>query len=206
VPAYVDRLAPDTVQGDLVPAVPMGWEIHVVGDNDALVFVDTLNPWQGVYSGCLLSLDNQHGSRALFRQPVNGQRYAGQRVRFRAHLKTHLVEDRCGLWVRVDSDERESIALDDMAPRPVRGTTEWKPYQAVLEIPPDATRIYIGVVLVGIGQVWIDDCSFEIVGPDVPTTAEMSRSRPIKHPVESNLPPEPENLDFEGELQEYLYE
>ena len=206
LPSYVGQITRETVQGDLLPAVPMGWEIHTMGDNDALAFVDTRYRQRGDRSVSLLSLDNEPGSYGLFRQPFSGQRFAGHRVRFRAYVKTYLVEEWCGLWMRVDSDERESIAFDNMVTRPVRGTTEWKQYEVVLDVPDDATRIYIGVTLVGTGQLWIDDCSFEIVGPDVSTTGDAARSTPIRHAVEPHLPPEPGNLDFEGELQEYIYE
>ena len=38
----------------------------------------------------------------------------------------------------------------------------------MVDIPLQAEIIYIGAILVGEGEIWADDFSFEIVGDDVP--------------------------------------
>ncbi len=71
-----------------------------------------------------------------------------------------------------------------MAGRPVRGTTDRSRHDVVLEVPPEAQDMALGVLLAGGGEAWIADLSFEAVGPDVPVTGQ------------DPLPRAPQNLDF----------
>jgi hypothetical protein len=79
------------------------------------------------------------------------------------------------------------LAFDNMAGRPVAGTTDWDHYAVVLDVPDEARAIALGVLLVGEGQAWMSDFNVEIVGPEVKTTdAGMVAA----------LPKRPQNLDF----------
>jgi hypothetical protein len=80
------------------------------------------------------------------------------------------------------------VGFDNMQNRAIRGTRQWKLYDVVLNVPPDATGISFGTLLAGPGEVWLNDLKFEVVGQDVPTTAEASDSAP---------PPTPVNLNFQ---------
>jgi serine/threonine-protein kinase len=91
------------------------------------------------------------------------------RVRLSGYLKT-LNADGAGLWMRVDEGEKHTLRFDNMLDRPVKGTTEWRRYEVVLDVPRTATRVCFGVVLVGGGTVWADDLSFEVVSGRVPET------------------------------------
>ena len=120
-----------------------------------------------------------------------GERAGGQRVRFSGALKCERVENRVGLWMRVDGPQRQMVAFDNMAGRPVSGTTDWKRYEVVLDVPDEAQAIALGVLLVGKGKAWMSDFNVEVVGPEVETTdAGMSAA----------LPERPQNLDFSEPL------
>jgi hypothetical protein len=90
--------------------------------------------------------------------------------------------------MRVVGPDGETMSFDNMGDRPITGTTEWRQYRVVLDVPETAELIAFGVLLQGPGRVWIDDVEVEPVSSDIPTTGEEPMER---------LPAMPTNLDFE---------
>ena len=88
--------------------------------------------------------------------------------------------------MRIDKEAKQ-LAFDNMQGRPIKGSTGWKQYDVVLDVPQDATGIFFGVLLSGSGTVRISGAKFEIVGPSVPITGA---------PGMQQKPDEPVNLDF----------
>ncbi len=120
-------------------------------------------------------------------QTFSAAHFSGQRVRFSGALKCDGVENRVGLWMRVDGPQGRMLAFDNMAGRPIGGTTGWEHYEVVLDVPHEAVAIALGVLLNGVGEAWMSDFTVEIVGPEVETTdARMTAA----------LPERPQNLDF----------
>jgi len=119
---------------------------------------------------------------------VSAAPYRNGHVRLRAWLKTEGVAGRAGLWMRVDQhdDPVKVLAFDNMGNRPVRGTTGWRRYEVVLDVPPGADEVYYGALLEGAGRLWVDEVTLEPAGKDVPVTA---KSRMPWQP--------PSNLDFD---------
>jgi hypothetical protein len=116
-------------------------------------------------------------------QDFRADKYGGQRVRFSAYVKTEKIQDWAGLWMRVDKNSA-SVSFDNMADRPLKGTTDWQNYQVVLDVPQAATGIYFGILLTGPGAVWISSAKFEVVGSEVSTAGAHSHRQG------------PTNLDF----------
>jgi hypothetical protein len=108
--------------------------------------------------------------------------YAGRRLRFTAFLRTDRVQYRAGLWMRIDT--REFSKLANMEDQPVKGTTAWRRYGIVLDIPKDAHRISFGVLLAGSGTVWINQVAVDAMDIEHPDSA----IQPVRGPV---------NLDFQ---------
>ena len=86
--------------------------------------------------------------------------------------------------------ESKQLAFDNMQDRSIKGTTDWKQYDVVLDVPQNATGIFFGVLLSGTGTVWLSEAKFEIVGPNVLTT--------INNGVAQSKQDEPMNLGFEN--------
>jgi hypothetical protein len=136
-------------------------------------------------------------------QDIAGGPYRGKRVRFRAYLKTEGVAEAAYVWLAASSKSGNQFAstLD----RASKGTTDWRPHEAVIDVPADAEGLSILVVLGGAGMLGVDDASLEVVDPaKVPLTArsEGSRPDPEKQARElaealAKMPDRPENLDFE---------
>jgi hypothetical protein len=127
-------------------------------------------------------------------QSIQAGEYKGKRVRLSGWAKAAGIAEWAGLWMRVDgpttpgSSYPAALAFDNMQDRPIKGTSDWKRHEIVLDVAPEATFISFGILLNGVGQAWIDDLSLDVVGRDVPLTGQ-ALGAPHKKPV---------NLDFES--------
>lgn len=125
---------------------------------------------------------------ATIMQQFNAKNFLGKRVRFSGFVKTLEVDGRCGLWMRIDNSLGATLKLDNMQNRAITGTTEWNHYSCVLDVPETSGVISIGVLLNGIGQVWLDNVTFQEVDHSIPTT---------DFTPDDVFPDYPKNLSFE---------
>lgn len=127
--------------------------------------------------------DNSFGT---IMQSIRPTRYAGQRVRFSAMVKTRAVEGWTGLWLRADVNGR-SAAFDNMQDRALRGSADWQRQEVVLDIPADASMLAFGLLQSGSGQSWMDDLRLEVVDTSVATTARTRIQQLEELPTEPVL-------------------
>jgi hypothetical protein len=171
-------------------ATPPGWGLagSKPGNYDTGVDRDTL--YNAKPSAFLKAKADQDGFGTLM-QSFSADPYIGKRVRFSANVKSDNVARWAGLWMRVDGKDtnltQQSLTFDNMQNRPIKGTTEWKRYDVVLNVPQGATGVFLGILLDGPGQVWLNDVKVEVVGADVPVTGQSTMS----------LPDGPRNLGFD---------
>ena len=121
-------------------------------------------------------------------QVVDAVDYTGKRMRLSGWVKAKSVTDWAGMWMRVDGggSPAKAIAFDNMQSRPIKGTRDWRQYDVVLDVAPEAKSISFGILLGGEGRVWLSDVKFEPVPTTVPTTESVPRAPSRK----------PANLDF----------
>jgi hypothetical protein len=101
------------------------------------------------------------------------EKYVGKRIRMTGNMKSKDVTNWAGFWLRVDqADSQQPLSFDNMQDRSIKGTTEWKKYEIILDVPINASKIAFGALLVGIGQIWFDNLHFEIVDKSVQTTGQ----------------------------------
>lgn len=99
--------------------------------------------------------------------------FLGKRVRLRGFMKTSNVKGWAGFYFRIDkSGVGLPVVTDNMHDRPVKGTTGWKKYELVLDVPANASKIIYGAMLSGTGQIWFESPVLEEVGKEVPVTAK----------------------------------
>ena len=147
-------------------------------------------------------------------QQIRADDYRGKRVRFRGYMKTRDA-GMASLWMRVDGIDGGHTAMlafdnmesNDLSHRGPRGTTDWSPYDIVLDIPQGAGAIVLGAILQGNGQLWVDDFSLEVVDATVRATETMSMPEPYGNSKEEETqmqlrwaaaPMRLVNPDFEG--------
>jgi hypothetical protein len=143
----------------------------------------------------------------MLQQWVRADRYRGKRVRVSAFLKTAGVGPTRRSGARLDFlvfSETHRLGGAAMRGRLIQGSTEWTRYEYVIDVPAEAVLLSLGIILLGPGQVWVDDVRLEVVGTDVTTTAGSSRRPELtddwKQRIQTRLrtaPRRPANLAFE---------
>jgi len=135
----------------------------------------------GKASAYLRSRVKKPAKHAVVMQSIRSHEYRGKRIRVAAWIKTRDVAEAASLWVRVTPKNRDETLARAVAS--AKGTTDWKRYEVVLDVPSKSELILYGLALQGTGKAWIDDMTWEIVDWSVPVT--------------SGAPLEPSNLGFE---------
>lgn len=79
-------------------------------------------------------------------------------IRLEAELRTAALDDRAGIWLRIDDSANHHLYFNNMHDRPIRGTTPWTRYAIETFVPQASQWINYGVLVVGNGTVWVDDC------------------------------------------------
>ena len=103
--------------------------------------------------------------------------YEGKEIELRGFLKFKDVsEGFAGLWLRIDGDSG-ALQFDNMQSRALNGSADWTQYSIKLPLPAEGTRIVIGALLTGKGQLWVDDLQVLIDGKDI-------KEAKIRPPVE----------------------
>ena len=79
--------------------------------------------------------------------------FLGKRIRMSGFVKTKDVTGWSGLWLRIDQKgSREPLGFDNMhdgkIDRSIKGTTKWKKYDIMLDVPSEASNIAFGALLV----------------------------------------------------------
>lgn len=192
----------DHIEGRLISELPAGWKVrgpHIgVRPENFGVFTEYEITRSGK-AGCVLSVDATRNDWGTLMQSFYADDYRGLRVRFGGWMKTYRVSGWAGLWMGVDTETLEEVAFDDMEDRAVSGTSDWTHYDVVLDVDQYATVINIGVKLYGTGQVWLDDCTFEVVDKGVPVTDTFPLGHKRTYQARHTLFDEPVNLDFDEE-------
>ena len=134
--------------------------------------VDTSNRHEGRAIAYVKGTATEFHGFGTLMQMASSREYLGKRVRFSAYVKSEKVQSGwAGLWFRIDGAKSgEVLGFDNMQQRPLKGTTDWKRVDIVLDVPQNAAALAYGILLAGDGQVWMDDLKFEVVKPDVPVT------------------------------------
>lgn len=173
--------------------LPKGW-FKAGSDPDKYeMSIDKGAGQDGKNAASIKSTDNNIKGFGTLMQNCSPTKFAGKRVRMTGLLKSKDIQSYAGFWLRVDAaDSKQPLSFDNMFDRLIKGTTEWKKYEIVLDVPPNASNIAYGVLLNGTGQVWFDSMNFEIVDNSVPLTG-----KPIEQMKKQSIPDVPENLDFE---------
>ncbi|MDZ7625852.1 MAG: hypothetical protein U5J96_15580 [Ignavibacteriaceae bacterium] len=153
----------------------MGIDNSIFQNGQACAFIKSKSP-----------KENQFGT---LMQTINAENYLGKRLMLSGYIKSEDVKGWSGMWMRIDGESNQQLGFDNMQDKVIKGTTDWKKYEIVLDIPANSTTINYGVLLGGDGEVWFDNFELKEVDKNVPVT-NLTK--------ESKLPSQPINLDFEN--------
>lgn len=158
------------------------------------VGIDKQEKHSGASSAYLKSLTAKSKEFGNLMQAFVPNDFWGKRLRMTAWVKTKLTSGTAQLWVRVDGEwktDTKSGCFDNMNDRPIKGDTDWTKYSVVVDVPQDSDHVWFGLMLIGTGQIWLDDVTMEAVGKGVPLTGGYTTSRGCGKK-------EPLNLGFES--------
>ena len=90
-------------------------------------------------------------------QSVDAIDYRGKKIKLKAFVRTNVsgTGNQGQLWLRVDRENKQRGFFDNMNDRPIK-SHEWQSYEIVGTVADDATKIFFGCFLNGMGQVWVD--------------------------------------------------
>jgi hypothetical protein len=175
---------------------PPGWEAAGFHVENFELGVDPVGGPEGGPCPRFASIVPQPAGFIGIARAVDADAYRGRRLALSALVRAEEVAGWAGLWMRIDGREQRSMVLDNMEERPIRGSSGWRRYRVVLDVPESATEIWYGAALSGAGAVWTDGFSLAVVGPEVPTTEPgASKLRTLgldfEPPPTSRTSPEP---------------
>ncbi len=179
-------------------APPKGWTIGGSHPNSYEMSLFTDFCHSGTKCARLCSTTDAIDGFGTLAQSVYADGYRGKRIKLTAFIKSISVDDWAGLWMRVDGEDGEMLGFDNMQNRPIKGDTDWTQYHVVLDVPEKSTTIGFGVLLSGVGSLWLDDFELNVVDQDVESTDTSwnGRSCGIQY---QNLGPV--NMDFSQGLR-----
>jgi serine/threonine protein kinase len=161
--------------------LPAGWDRGGWNPTVFEIRTDREVVHRGRASGCIFARNGEEGDWATLVQTIRADRFRGRRVRLSAFLRSENVWEGAALWMSIDGIDGR-LAFDGMKNRLVRGTTDWRRYEIVLDVPEESTALSFGLLLIGgsRGKAWIDDVTLEMVSNDEPVTeAEYAPARNV---------------------------
>jgi hypothetical protein len=179
-------ILPCALPGLARAAAPSGWTIAGSAPTHYVFALEASSPVKQSKSALIAAKPGatRNGFGTLM-QMISAGNYRGSRVMFSGDLRTQRA-GRAQMWMRVDGAYHQVLAFDNMSSRPIKGTTRWKRYDVVLNVPKNSVAIAFGFLLGGPGKVWAADFRLKKVGDAVPTTS----TAPVLHRT-------PRNLNFE---------
>jgi len=201
-----------------------GWSVPTEADlRNYEIFLDKSVRMSGSQSLSIRSRisDISAPRHTIVRQNVRANPFEHKRIRFSAFVKSDSA-DGANLFLNIDGPWMIVTNRDHMESRRIAGTSDWREYSIVLDVPANSEQLVFGIRLAGGGQMWVDNLKFEIVGSEVPLTGikdptsiqtgsasfvdEYRRSQPLRYEKQveayaiatASLPDTPQNLDFEN--------
>jgi mannose-6-phosphate isomerase-like protein (cupin superfamily) len=127
---------------------------------------DSETKYEGNASGVISSTVDRkmENTSFYFSQFVSTADYKGKTVRVSAQIKTENVQDEAALWVGIRDLADHPMSPDTIGTDKSKGTTDWRKYQAEINVPEDSLYFHMFIGLSGNGKMWVDDVKFEVVG------------------------------------------
>jgi hypothetical protein len=171
--------------------IPTGWKKAGDKPNSYEMGIDKGMGQDGKNAATIKSIDKEIKGFGTLMQQSKPDKYLGKRIRMSAYVKSENVKEWAGLWLRVDQvSSTRYLSFDNMQDRPIKGTTDWKKYEIVLDVPQNSSLLAYGALLSGTGQIWFDNLTFEVVDNSVKPTSSINGGQP-------STVDQPTNLDFE---------
>jgi hypothetical protein len=179
---------------------PKDWFLSGVDTLNYTIDVDKIVFQHGSQSATIKANLDSDPDWATLMQRCNGDKFRGKRVRMNGFIETYGTESTMAMmWVRVDDyTSMKSEDFDNMGDRPVSGVSNWTKCTIVFDVPDSVCVLNYGLILIGPGQAWFDNVSFEEVPETTYKTAwNINGEIPEGTSVPVDLAEDIRNPDFE---------
>lgn len=168
--------------------IPNGWLPAGSNPSEYEISIDNSIFQNGKSCAYIKSKSPKENEFGTLMQTISAESYLGKRLQLSGYIKSENIKGWSGMWMRIDGENNQQLGFDNMQDRAIRGTTAWKKYDIVLDIPLNSKSINYGILLGGEGKVWFDNFELKEVEKTIQVTNLMK---------ENKLPVKPVNLDFE---------
>jgi hypothetical protein len=157
----------------------LAWDVAIPPYEGAKVVIDSTVAHSG---RCSVKLADFHDGLVEARigvgQPFEGRRLRGKRVRLSAWFKGDSLQGTA--LVKIYAQGLKTHVLQSPAAELMSGTWDWHQLAIELDIPDDAELVWANCIALApaLGTVWIDDASFEVVGPAHTTASPAASGKP----------------------------
>ncbi|HEX3061233.1 MAG TPA: hypothetical protein VHP55_01130 [Usitatibacter sp.] len=139
---------------------PPGWGCSAhAGPDTFRFFYDESHPAQGRASGCIEPVAHEPWAK-LVQGHGSIQALRGKRIRLSALVRLQDVAGGAGLVAIAQGGSGNNVASRKALQK---GTTDWRPMQVELEVPPSAFVLELGLVLEGTGRACMDEVRLEVL-------------------------------------------
>jgi len=157
----------------------MSWDLAIPPYEGAKVTADSTVAHTGRMSMRLSDFwDGLVETRIGLGQPFDGRSLRGQRVRLSGWFKGDSL---IGIaYVKIYAQGLKTHVTQSPGAELLSNSWDWKPLAIELDIPDDAVLVWANLQAgaPARGTVWIDDASFEVLGPVAPPPAAQTKAQP----------------------------
>jgi hypothetical protein len=137
--------------------LPKGWIKAGQHPNDYEMALDAKGGRSGGPCASIKAKTKDAQTFGTLMQTFAAGEYKGKRLRLSAWVRSAGITNWAALWMRIDgpADGRgypAMLGFDNMQNRPIKGTTDWKRYDVVLDVPQQAVSVNFGILLGQRGQ------------------------------------------------------
>jgi len=168
--------------------IPKGWFAAGSNPSEYEIGIDNSIFENGHSCAYIKSKAPKENEFGTLMQTISAENYLGKRLQLSGYVKSESVNGWSGIWMRIDGENNQQLGFDNMRDRTIKGTTDWKKYEIVLDVPTNSKTINYGVLLGGNGKVWFDNFKLDEVDKSVQVTNLIK---------ENKFPSQPINLNFE---------
>ena len=141
----------------------------------------------GSYSAFISSRTSTPKGTGEVWQAVGHCYFTNKKAKLSVFLKTLNVTGKAGIIFRVITPTK--VIRDQMQGREITGSTPWKEYYSIIEIPENCVQMSIGFILEGSGTVYADDFKISKASSKIKASSSVE--------VIKNVRTKLENLGFE---------
>lgn len=126
--------------------IPKGWFPSGSNPTGYEMSIDNSTFQNGHSSAYIKSKSPKENQFGTLMQTISAQNYMDKRLQLSCYIKSEDIKGLSAMWMRIDGENRQLLEFDNMRGRSIKGTTDWKKYEIVLDVPTNSKTINYGII------------------------------------------------------------